>query len=48
AFFFVPLALVVARLTERFPNEGGMYVWTREAFGDGHGFLCGWAYWLAN
>ncbi|MDX2154698.1 MAG: APC family permease [Bryobacteraceae bacterium] len=48
AFFFVPLALVIARLTERFPQEGGFYVWTRQAFGDWHGFLCGWAYWLSN
>jgi len=23
-------------------------VWTRRGFGDWHGFLCGWCYWLSN
>jgi amino acid transporter len=48
AGFFVPSALVVARLSSRMPHEGGIYVWTREAFGEWHGFLCGWCYWLNN
>jgi amino acid transporter len=42
--FFVPLALVVAGLSRRMPAEGGIYVWTREAFGAWHGFLCGVSY----
>ncbi len=46
--FFVPSALAVAALSRRFPQEGGIYVWTRDAFGDWHGFLCGWCYWLSN
>src|SRR5579864_8516692 len=46
--FFVPLALSVAGLSKRFPEEGGIYVWTRRGFGDWHGFLCGWCYWLSN
>lgn len=46
--FFVPLALVVARLNQRFPEEGGLYAWTGRAFGPWHGFLCGWCYWLSN
>ena len=46
--FFVPLALSVAALSKRFPEEGGIYVWTRRGFGDWHGFLCGWCYWLSN
>ena len=46
--FFVPSAIAVARLASRFPEEGGLYVWTRHAFGDWHGFLCGWCYWLSN
>ncbi|HVH88545.1 MAG TPA: APC family permease [Terriglobales bacterium] len=45
-FFFVPTALVITELSTRFPSEGGLYVWTREAFGDFHGFLAGWAYWV--
>ena len=48
ALFFVPSALAVATLSARFPKEGGIYVWTKEGFGDWHGFLCGWCYWLSN
>ena len=46
--FFVPSALVVSRLAAAAPEEGGLYVWTRVAFGEKHGFLCGWCYWLSN
>src|SRR5579872_5948566 len=45
-FFFVPSALVIAELSTRFPAEGGLYVWTKDAFGDFHGFLAGWCYWV--
>lgn len=45
-FFFVPTALVITELSTRFPAEGGLYVWTREAFGDFHGFVAGWSYWV--
>ena len=34
ALFLVPCAFVVANLSRRFPEEGGLYVWTREAFGE--------------
>ncbi len=47
-FFFLPSAVVVARLSERFPEEGGMYVWTKQAFGDQHAFLCAWFYYISN
>lgn len=46
--FFVPLALAVARLNELYPEEGGIYAWTGISFGEWHGFLCGWCYWLSN
>ncbi len=46
AFFFVPTALVITELSTRFPAEGGLYVWTKEAFGDFHGFVAGWTYWV--
>jgi glutamate:GABA antiporter len=46
--FFVPLAFSVMELSTRFPQEGGLYVWTREAFGDGAGFIAGWTYFMAN
>ena len=38
-FFFVPSALVINELSSRFPEEGGLYVWAKEAFGDFHGFV---------
>src|SRR6201988_667509 len=44
--FFVPTAFVVVELSTRFPVEGGLYVWTKEAFGDFHGFVAGWTYWI--
>ena len=47
-FFFVPSALAVSHLTSDVPEEGGLYAWTRDSFGDWHGFLCGWCYWLSN
>src|SRR5499426_4023015 len=47
-FFFVPQGLVVMELSSRFPNVGGIYFWTKRALGEGHGFLCGWCYWINN
>ena len=44
--FFVPMALVINELSSRFPEEGGLYVWAKEAFGDFHGFVAGWTYWV--
>jgi amino acid transporter len=44
--FFVPTALVITELSTRFPHEGGLYVWTKDAFGDFHGFIAGWTYWI--
>jgi amino acid transporter len=46
AFFFVPTALVINELSSRFPEEGGLYSWSKEAFGDFHGFVAGWTYWI--
>jgi glutamate:GABA antiporter len=45
-FFFIPGALVINELSSRFPEEGGLYVWAKEAFGDFHGFIAGWTYWI--
>lgn len=45
-FFFIPGAFVINELSSRFPNEGGLYVWAKEAFGDFHGFVAGWTYWI--
>jgi amino acid transporter len=46
--FFVPQGLAVAQLSARYPNEGGIYAWTKQRFGEGHAFLCGWCYWIVN
>jgi glutamate:GABA antiporter len=47
-FFFIPQGLAVIELSSRFPKEGGVYFWTKRALGEGHGFLCGWCYWINN
>jgi glutamate:GABA antiporter len=46
--FLLPCALVVSALSQRFPQEGGLYIWTKQAFGDWHGFLCAWLYFTSN
>ena len=46
AIFFVPSSLVIMELSTRFPYEGGLYAWTKEAFGEFHGFVAGWTYWV--
>ncbi|HEX3435811.1 MAG TPA: APC family permease [Pseudacidobacterium sp.] len=47
-FFFVPLAGSVLELSSRYPQEGGLYVWTQRAFGDFTGFIAAWTYWMSN
>jgi len=44
--FFLPSAFVIVELSTRFPSEGGLYVWAKEAFGEFHGFVAGWTYWV--
>lgn len=46
--FFVPMALAVLELSSRVPGEGGLYLWSKAAFGDIHGFIAGWTYWVSN
>jgi amino acid transporter len=46
--FFIPQGLAVIELSSRFPQEGGIYAWTKKALGERHGFLCGWCYWINN
>jgi glutamate:GABA antiporter len=45
---FLPLSIVVMRLSARYPDEGGMYVWCKRAFGPFGGFMTGWTYWCTN
>lgn len=44
--FMLPYGAALADLSLKYPREGGVYVWTRMAFGDAHGFVCGWCYWV--
>ena len=46
--FFIPQGLAVIQLSASYPAEGGIYAWTKKEFGEGHGFLCGWCYWINN
>lgn len=46
--FFLPLAAALVELSSRYPDQGGLYVWTRRAFGSLHGFICGWCLWVNN
>ncbi len=46
--FFLPLAGSVMELSSRYPQEGGIYIWTREAFGNFSGFIVAWTYWMSN
>ena len=41
------LAIVFARLARENPAAGGIYAYSRAAFGDLAGFLVGWGYWTA-
>ena len=45
---FAPLSICVVYLTSRHPDEGGMYVWAKRAFGPFAGFFTGWTYWASN
>lgn len=46
--FYTPLALSVVELSSRYPGEGGMYLWSKHAFGDFAGFITAWCYWACN
>jgi len=46
--FFIPCSLTVSELSSRQPGEGGIYLWSKSAFGEMHGFIAGWAYWVNN
>ena len=46
--FYIPLALTVMELSSRYPQEGGLYLWSKHAFGEFSGFTTGWTYWASN
>ena len=46
--FFIPMGLTVTDLGKRYPEEGGIYIWSKKAFGDFHGYITAWTYWTSN
>lgn len=44
--YLIPSALVSAELTTGWPQEGGVYVWVKEAFGERWGFTATWLQWF--
>ena len=46
--FFLPVALVAAELATAYPNNGGIYIWVREAFGRRAAFITIWLQWIYN
>lgn len=47
-FFLLPAALVSAELSSGWPEQGGIYIWVKEAFGRKTGFLAIWFQWIEN
>ena len=45
---FVPISVCVVFLASRYPDHGGLYVWSKRAFGPFAGFMTGWTYWTGN
>ncbi|WP_028403007.1 amino acid permease [Ectobacillus panaciterrae] len=46
--YFVPISLIVAELSTTYPNQGGMGIWIKRAFGEKASFICSWFFWIAN
>jgi glutamate:GABA antiporter len=44
----LPLSFCVLELSSRYPQEGGIYLWSKRAFGEFAGFMTGWTYWMSN
>src|SRR5499425_544079 len=45
---FVPLVFTVLELSSRYPEEGGIYLWSKRAFGPFAACITGWTYWGSN
>lgn len=44
--YLIPAALVSAELATGWPQQGGVYVWVKEAFGERWGFTAIWLQWF--
>ncbi|MCF6765320.1 APC family permease [Thiotrichales bacterium 19S3-7] len=46
--FLLPLALIVSELATAWPKTGGIYLWTKQAFGAKFGFIILFLQWVYN
>lgn len=44
--FFIPNAMICAELGCTFPEQGGIYAWVRDAYGQRWGARTSWYYWI--
>ena len=44
--FFLPYGLLSAELGSTYPDDGGIVSWVTRAFGEKHGVVVGWMYWI--
>jgi len=44
--FLIPVALISAEFSSRYPEEGGIFHWIRHAFGEKCAFLAVWLQWI--
>jgi glutamate:GABA antiporter len=47
-FFLIPSALISAELSSTWPEQGGVYVWVKKAFGSRAGYFAIWFQWIEN
>ena len=45
-FFFIPYGLLSSELGASFPSDGGIVHWVEKAFGEMHGVIVGFLYWV--
>jgi amino acid transporter len=46
-FFFIPYGLMTAELGTTYPEQGGLYVWIKRAFGEKWAVRTTWLYWMS-
>ena len=46
--FLLPSALISAELATGWPEDGGVYIWVKTAFGERLGFVAVWQQWIEN
>ncbi|MFZ5879165.1 MAG: APC family permease [Chloroflexota bacterium] len=44
--FFIPYGLITAELGSTYPDQGGLYVWVKRAFGETWAARTSWIYWV--